>query len=63
MRRYTLSFLTRFKSKKRICENKILSRIMSGCENILRADFVFATVLIATTKRGEAGIKKYLKTE
>nr|DAY80030.1 MAG TPA: hypothetical protein [Caudoviricetes sp.] len=27
MRRYTLSFLTRFKSKKRICENKILSRI------------------------------------
>ena len=36
---------------------------MSGCENILRADFVFATVLIATTNRGEAGIKKYLKTE
>lgn len=35
----------------------------SGCENILRADFVFTTVLIATTKRGEAGIKKYLKTE
>ena len=34
MRRYTLSFLTRFKSKKRICENKILSRIMSGCEKI-----------------------------
>ncbi len=35
----------------------------SGCENILRAAFVFATVRITTTKRGEAGIKKYLKTE
>lgn len=43
--------------------NKKNIEMNSGCENILRAAFVFATVLIATTNRGEAGIKKYLKTE